>query len=98
MNVKRQLNLIAMAMICSLFVSGSGTVFAHCPLEGLLAEGTQYIDPGDPMDPGIYGSAYVGNLTYWPRTGAQPFWRAYISSDHSITSYHYYEDEDFDLF
>ena len=95
---KVKLSLVAIAMVCYLFVSGSGHVFAHCPAEGLLAWGTQYIDPDDPMDPGISGSVYAGNLTYWPRTGEQPFWLAYISSDHSVYAHHYYEDEDFTLY
>ena len=92
---------IALTMIYSLFligvVSGTGFVFAHCPEEALLAWGTQYIDPDDPMDPGISGSVYVGNLTYWPPTAEEPSW-TYISSDHSVYAHHYYEDEDFDLY
>ena len=54
-------------------------------------EGTRYFDQDDPLDPGIYGRAWIGSLTYNPATDDEPV--AYISSSHSADAFHYYDEE-----
>ncbi len=67
-------------------ISGTHFVFAHC--DNLKAEASFSINEDD--EAYIYARASVSNLTYWP---FMVFGRAYISSDHSVVCYHYYEDE-----
>ena len=82
-------NVFIHTLMVLFLISGTHFVFADCPKEHLKAEASFSINEDD--EAYIYARASVSNLTYWP---FMVFGRAYISSDHSVVCYHYYESKD----